>query len=249
MVVLQFAFDPDDPTAPHHPRPPRREPRRLHRHARQRHGRAAGTSRWTRARARVDDGDRAAGVASREPHWSLIRLAFGSPARLAMVQAQDVLGLGSEARMNVPGRAAARGSGACASAPALARAPAARGERDRGPTGRRSAQPAGAHADVARPVPRVHGDRRGVRRHSTEAVVPTRHAHYVAVEAAPARRARDRGTRVDACQARRSPSAASRADVASRGRRRSAASRRRPRRSLARRPPPTGRAPACGTSE
>jgi 4-alpha-glucanotransferase len=40
-----------------------------------------------------------------EPHWSLIRLAFASPARVAMVQAQDVLGLGSEARMNQPGRA------------------------------------------------------------------------------------------------------------------------------------------------
>ena len=42
----------------------------------------------------------------REPHWSLIRLAFASPARVAMVQAQDVLGLGSEARMNVPGSSA-----------------------------------------------------------------------------------------------------------------------------------------------
>jgi 4-alpha-glucanotransferase len=40
-----------------------------------------------------------------EPWWALIRLAFSSPARVAMVQAQDVLGLGSEARMNMPGRA------------------------------------------------------------------------------------------------------------------------------------------------
>jgi 4-alpha-glucanotransferase len=38
-------------------------------------------------------------------HWPLIRLAFSSPARLAMLQLQDVLGLGDEARMNVPGRA------------------------------------------------------------------------------------------------------------------------------------------------
>jgi 4-alpha-glucanotransferase len=38
-------------------------------------------------------------------HWSLIRLAFSSPARLAMLQLQDVLGLGDEARMNIPGRA------------------------------------------------------------------------------------------------------------------------------------------------
>ena len=35
----------------------------------------------------------------------VIRLALASPARLAMMQAQDVLGLGSEARMNDPGRA------------------------------------------------------------------------------------------------------------------------------------------------
>ena len=42
----------------------------------------------------------------REPEswWSLIRLTFASPARVAMAQAQDVLGLGSDARMNVPGQ-------------------------------------------------------------------------------------------------------------------------------------------------
>jgi 4-alpha-glucanotransferase len=48
---------------------------------------------------------RAAGVGSREPWWSLIELALGSRARLCMLQAQDVLGLGSEARMNAPGTA------------------------------------------------------------------------------------------------------------------------------------------------
>ncbi len=48
---------------------------------------------------------RAAGVGGREPWWSLIELAFSTPARLCMLQAQDVLGLGSEARMNLPGRA------------------------------------------------------------------------------------------------------------------------------------------------
>jgi 4-alpha-glucanotransferase len=35
--------------------------------------------------------------------WDLIALTFSSRARLAMIQAQDVLGLGSEARMNMPG--------------------------------------------------------------------------------------------------------------------------------------------------
>jgi 4-alpha-glucanotransferase len=39
-----------------------------------------------------------------EPHWSLIELAYSSRAALALVPAQDVLGLGSEARMNTPGR-------------------------------------------------------------------------------------------------------------------------------------------------
>jgi 4-alpha-glucanotransferase len=47
-----------------------------------------------------------AGIRERQPWWALIRLTFSSPARLAMLQAQDVLGLGSEARMNTPGRAA-----------------------------------------------------------------------------------------------------------------------------------------------
>jgi 4-alpha-glucanotransferase len=35
-------------------------------------------------------------------HWSLIRLALGSVANQAIVPLQDVLGLGSEARMNTP---------------------------------------------------------------------------------------------------------------------------------------------------
>jgi len=35
--------------------------------------------------------------------WDLMRLAMRSPARLAVVPAQDLLGLGSDARMNTPG--------------------------------------------------------------------------------------------------------------------------------------------------
>lgn len=35
--------------------------------------------------------------------WALVRLALDSTARLAVVPAQDLLGLGSESRMNVPG--------------------------------------------------------------------------------------------------------------------------------------------------
>jgi 4-alpha-glucanotransferase len=48
----------------------------------------------------------AVGLDPREPHWGLIELAYASRAALAIVPAQDVLGLGSEARMNRPGRTA-----------------------------------------------------------------------------------------------------------------------------------------------
>ncbi|MGI8411382.1 MAG: 4-alpha-glucanotransferase [Solirubrobacteraceae bacterium] len=105
MVVLQFAFDADDPRSPH----------RLENHVENRlvytgthdHDTARG---WyealDRARRQLVDRELAdRGFTEPEPWWSLIRLAFSSPARLAMVQAQDVLGLGSAARMNQPGRA------------------------------------------------------------------------------------------------------------------------------------------------
>ncbi len=40
----------------------------------------------------------------REMHWTLIRTALASVASTALIPMQDVLGLGSEARMNLPGR-------------------------------------------------------------------------------------------------------------------------------------------------
>ena len=43
------------------------------------------------------------GLDPSEPHWGLIEIALESRAALAIVPAQDVLGLGSEARMNRPG--------------------------------------------------------------------------------------------------------------------------------------------------
>jgi 4-alpha-glucanotransferase len=43
------------------------------------------------------------GLDPAEPHWGLIEIAMRSPAVLAIVPAQDVLGLGSDARMNRPG--------------------------------------------------------------------------------------------------------------------------------------------------
>jgi 4-alpha-glucanotransferase len=46
---------------------------------------------------------RQTGLDPEKPSWSLIRFTFSSPAFLAVVPMQDVLGLGSRARMNQPG--------------------------------------------------------------------------------------------------------------------------------------------------
>ena len=106
MVVLQFGFGSPDP-------------HNVHRPANHRAHRVVYTGThdndtvrgWYDAlpepvRAEVDAAVEDAGARERQPHWSLIRLAFASPARLAMIQMQDALGLGSAARMNQPGRAA-----------------------------------------------------------------------------------------------------------------------------------------------
>lgn len=53
-------------------------------------------------RARTDEARARAGIAAIEPSWVLVELALSSRSRLAIVQAQDLLGLGSEARMNTP---------------------------------------------------------------------------------------------------------------------------------------------------
>ncbi|HWF34180.1 MAG TPA: 4-alpha-glucanotransferase [Solirubrobacteraceae bacterium] len=105
MIVLQFGFDPHDPRNPHDPA----------NHATNRlvytgtHD--TDTARgWYESLSRerrelVDRAVTGLGVAEKQPWWGLIALAQRSPARVAMMQAQDVLGLGSEARMNDPGRA------------------------------------------------------------------------------------------------------------------------------------------------
>lgn len=46
---------------------------------------------------------RMTGTDGREVHWDLIRLAFGSVADTVIIPMQDVLGLDSRARMNIPG--------------------------------------------------------------------------------------------------------------------------------------------------
>lgn len=54
-------------------------------------------------RARVRRVLAEAGLAGGDPVWGLIRLALVSRAAATVVQAQDVLGLGDEARLNTPG--------------------------------------------------------------------------------------------------------------------------------------------------
>jgi 4-alpha-glucanotransferase len=50
---------------------------------------------------------------SREVAWHLMRLAWSSPAALAIAPLQDLLNLGAEGRMNVPGRAEGNWSWRC----------------------------------------------------------------------------------------------------------------------------------------
>jgi len=105
MIVLQFGFDPDDRESPH----------RFANHLEHRvvytgthdHDTARG---WYESldrgrREEVDALLQAQGIAERDTSWALIALTLKSQARTAIIQAQDVLGLGSEARMNAPGRA------------------------------------------------------------------------------------------------------------------------------------------------
>ncbi len=95
MVVMQFAFD-----------GPRSNPHRLENHRRRSvvyvgtHDCDTALGWWNTLTRRQR---RATGLPGVEPHWELIETAFSSRAELAIVQAQDVFGLGSEARMNMPG--------------------------------------------------------------------------------------------------------------------------------------------------
>jgi len=57
-----------------------------------------------RERANVDRSLRIAGADTADPVWGMVHLAHAAPARLAVVSAQDLLGLGREARMNTPSR-------------------------------------------------------------------------------------------------------------------------------------------------
>ena len=91
MAVLQFAFD-GNPHNPHLPANHRKH--QLVYTGTHDNDTALG---WYRAHPTPE-------LDPAEPNWSLIELAYRSRAAVAIVPAQDVLGLGSEARMNTPGR-------------------------------------------------------------------------------------------------------------------------------------------------
>jgi 4-alpha-glucanotransferase len=105
MVVLQFGFPTEDPKNVHTP-VNHREDTVVYTGTHD-NDTVAGwfSSLPAEVRLEVEQAIDAAGVREREPHWSLIRLAHASPSRVAMAQIQDVLGLGSGARMNTPGSA------------------------------------------------------------------------------------------------------------------------------------------------
>jgi 4-alpha-glucanotransferase len=99
MAVLQFGFDPRDPHSPH-------DFARLREHQ----VLYTGTHDNDTLRGWLASlpperlaAVRAAGATTDEPWWDLIGLALDSRPALCMLQVQDVLGLGSEARMNLPG--------------------------------------------------------------------------------------------------------------------------------------------------
>src|SRR6478752_2127790 len=101
MVVLQFALG-DDPANPHLPQ----------NHEAQSvvytgtHDNDTTVGWWHQADAATRKRVRSCLVDPQESMpWALIRLAMQSTARLSVVPAQDLLGLGSESRMNMPGTA------------------------------------------------------------------------------------------------------------------------------------------------
>jgi 4-alpha-glucanotransferase len=97
LVVLQFGFE-GGPSNPH----------RLENHPEDAvvytgtHDQDTALGWWSSLSAAKK---RATGLDPGDPSWSLVERALSSRARLAILPAQDLLGLGSEARLNTPGRA------------------------------------------------------------------------------------------------------------------------------------------------
>ena len=100
MHVLQFGFT-DEPTNPHLPH------NLLHNSVIYTGTHDNDTTvGWYKTREGEELGNLRGylGPADEDLHWAMIRLAYRSVADLAIVPLQDVLGLGSEARMNTPGK-------------------------------------------------------------------------------------------------------------------------------------------------
>ncbi len=103
MAVMQFAFDPGEPKSPY----------KLERHEEDDivytgthdHDTARGWVETLGPESREEFESELArvGIDDEEPWWALVRLTMSSRCRTSMIQLQDVLGLGSEARMNTPG--------------------------------------------------------------------------------------------------------------------------------------------------
>jgi len=70
------------------------------------HERATSPEESARLEAERDFALRYAGSDGSEPHWDFLRVALASTANTALFPLQDVLGFGTQARMNVPGTAA-----------------------------------------------------------------------------------------------------------------------------------------------
>lgn len=105
MLVSLFGFDPDDPDGPHRPEN-HTEDRWVYVST---HDTDTAAGWWSTASEQLRGGlatalaERQIPLREGEEHWALVELAFSSVCPVAMLAAQDVLGLGSEARMNVPG--------------------------------------------------------------------------------------------------------------------------------------------------
>ena len=102
MRVLQFAF-PGGRSNPH--RPGNHPARAVAYTGTHDNDPAAGwwAAAGERARRQATEAAAALGVRDEAPHRLFVRMALASPAGLAIVPAQDLLGLGSEARLNTPG--------------------------------------------------------------------------------------------------------------------------------------------------
>ncbi|HEY7509538.1 MAG TPA: 4-alpha-glucanotransferase [Vicinamibacteria bacterium] len=110
MRVLQFAFgnaDGDDPFKPHNYVPNAVAYTGTHDNDTTRgwfHGGSAVDGDPTQARAERERALRYLHSDGREIHWDFIRAVEASVARTAVIPLQDVLGLGSEGRFNLPAR-------------------------------------------------------------------------------------------------------------------------------------------------